>query len=467
MSSSKEREILERQRRLAAKMKPPKPKEAPTVIGLTKPSQPTTKAKPPPPPQHKRPGSKRPSKQCAILAAARSRASQTTDKVANRVKEVPDLHPSPKLKRKSVDKKSSSSLLAQGAFAKLVHNTSSNVEQQPTLKVHQPDDFWKNLRDWDLPSHYYLNEQQQKQDVELQTIPQCKPLPNTFLNARHYVAAWAPLCMAECRAQLLQELLQNLTQPILVEVKVTQGRTHRRRNHNHTNMEFLDDYEETGGHVILNPKEKRSSNMTFQTNDLVILLQASHCDLLQRIGHGTAVPKNKDDLQHAFEGCSLIGHTESNRRSLESLIVKVSKRKWAKIGQPEMYLVKVGSNVTALREFTALCSVDTLPMKQYLLGHYLEKAENRRKLSCNQPKESLLKQMGGEKLGDGFLRYVGKKFNPSQLTSIAAAAHEYGEGGFTLIKGTTKMFGSSIYFSPSFFYELSSHFIVRRSTRNR
>ena len=126
---------------------------------------------------------------------------------------------------------------------------------------------------------------------------------------------------------------------------------------------------------------------------------------------------------------------ESARRELNGLILKVSKRKWAVIGKKEMYLVKVGSNVTALREFTALCSVDTLPMKQFLLGQHLEKAENRRKLSRNQPIEQLLQQMGGVSLGDGFLNYASKKFNNSQLTAIAASAHEYGEGGFTLIKG--------------------------------
>ena len=100
-----------------------------------------------------------------------------------------------------------------------------------------------------------------------------------------------------------------------------------------------------------------------------------------------------------------------------------------------MYLIRIGSNVTALREFTALCGVDTLPMKQFLLGQHLEKAEHRRKLSRHQPLEQLLEQMGGEKLGDGFLQYTAQKFNPSQITAIAAAAHEYGEGGFTLIKG--------------------------------
>jgi len=101
-----------------------------------------------------------------------------------------------------------------------------------------------------------------------------------------------------------------------------------------------------------------------------------------------------------------------------------------------MYLVKIGSTVTALREFTALCRMELLPMKRYLLAQHLEYAENRRKLSQHQSTQNLLDQMGGSQaLGNGFIEYARAKFNASQLTAIAASAHEYGEGGFSLIKG--------------------------------
>lgn len=51
-------------------------------------------------------------------------------------------------------------------------------------------------------------------------------------------------------------------------------------------------------------------------------------------------------------------------------------------------------------------------------------------------KEEMLKKMGGTAaLGVGFTKYATKKFNPSQLGAISAASTEYGEGGFTLIKG--------------------------------
>ena len=51
-------------------------------------------------------------------------------------------------------------------------------------------------------------------------------------------------------------------------------------------------------------------------------------------------------------------------------------------------------------------------------------------------KRELLKKMGGAAaLGEGFTKYATDKFNPSQLGAISAASSEYGEGGFTLIKG--------------------------------
>jgi senataxin len=360
------------------------------------------------------------------------------------------------------------------------HINDPDLSQQPSssFPIHQPDDFWKNLRDWDLPSQYYYHirqQQQQQQNAKHKdndddpsldvpnnininnnngTRNTAKPLPDTFLNSRHYVAAWAPLCLAECRSQLLQEVLANIPDPILVEVKSTSSSSSRFKYHRFGSggggggysdtAPWMDDNLETGGNVIVTPKQKRyEQNLSFLSNDVVLLLQPRYKDILQQISNGTAVPPTGEDGMtttdpegmHAMAGISLIGHTESARRELDGLILKVSKRKWATIGKHEMYLIKIGSNVTALREFTALCAFETLPMKQFLLGKHLEKAENRRKLSRHQPIPQLLQQMGGDQLGDGFLKYAEHKFNRSQLTAIAASAHEYGEGGFTLIKG--------------------------------
>jgi hypothetical protein len=241
--------------------------------------------------------------------------------------------------------------------------------------------------------------------------------------------------MAEYRSQLLQEVTQTMTAPVLVSVESTESRKRYRHDQGAGEDAPWMEENETGGYVMI--KSSRRDPMRFFPNDIVLLVQTQYKDILREIGNGTAaLPNSADpDSISIFSGISLIGHTESSRSELNGLILKVSRRKWTVVGKKEMYLIKVGSNITALREFTALCNVDTLPMKKFLLGQHLEKAENRRKLSRNQPIEQLLNQMGGEQLGEGFLKYAMKKFNPSQLTAIAASAHEYGEGGFTLIKG--------------------------------
>jgi hypothetical protein len=106
-----------------------------------------------------------------------------------------------------------------------------------------------------------------------------------------------------------------------------------------------------------------------------------------------------------------------------------------------MFLLRIGGNITALREFTALCRVETIPLKRYLLGSHLENTQKttsdfQKTTHLSNQKEALLKKMGGvQALGKGFTEYAQRKFNPSQLMAISASAHGYGDGGFTLIKG--------------------------------
>jgi hypothetical protein len=514
MSSAKEREILERQRLLAARLKPPAAPGPPTAgiggrnqakkepiraatsstfraaapAGSTKPTNGSTARKGSKTSEtknevidltvQKRPSSfKRPTSaksSSAILAAARAKAGDAPINAATMAvkrKPPPPTHPrqngenisSPKLQRKVLPNAQTSSLLAAtSSLASLVKHVAHgngmthDDSMAQSLQTHKPDDFWKNIRDWDLPSQLFREmrlQQQQRDDTNdnaLVVKQTRKPIPDTFLNAKHYVAAWAPLCMDECRSQLLQEVTQSMTAPILVKVEATDSRIRYRHNRDHgagDDAPWMEE-NETGGYVMINTAARGggggggsggtgSDKMRFFPNDIVLLVQKDYRDLVQDVARGTAVPPMGADLDSisVFAGKSLIGHTESSRSELNGLIVKVSKRKWAVVGKKEMYLIKVGSNVTALREFTALCNVDTLPMKTFLLGQHLERAENRRKLSRNQPVDQLLQQMGGDQLGEGFLEYAKKKFNPSQLTAIAASAHEYGEGGFTLIKG--------------------------------
>ena len=430
--------------------------------------------KPPPPPPAtstlKRPTKKRPASAMggtvmsatALVAAARAKVATKED--TNRGSVGGDTsnkqgtgngRPSPRVQRKSVTVSGGSSL------AKLVQNVKANTQQgenddaelSSTLQTVRPDDFWKHLRSWDFVSQYA--EMVQPDTVVSSTPMQTKKsLPDIFLNARHYMAAWAPLCMAECRAQLLQEFGTNNNnksiETVLVSVESTSTKLKKFGRRGGPMITASDDApwmeeNETGGHVLLRPKERRKNadsnrgSWSFMANDVCLLLLPKYkniLDELQATGSISSVPDGD------FSKCGFVGHTESSRSDLNGLILKVSKRQWLRLGQDEMYFVKIGSNVTALREFTALSGVETLPMKRYLLGRHLEGTA---KLSSSKQSQvgrghhsadELLNKMGGSQaLGKGFISYARKKFNASQLTAIAASALEYGDGGFTLIKG--------------------------------
>jgi hypothetical protein len=514
--SQKEQDILERQRRLAASLKPAaaaaptaaapsfKPtqssKSAAPVIDLTKSEQlqrpstssksksasasklkaaPTTSIQP-----QKRPAKKNSSAQAqakapvpfvtsaptaarkrpsvhsssALLASVRKKAAEEAEATTAATeagiaahaprKKKDDGKPSPKLLRKTLSKTN-----APSSLAKLVQNISAAVTLDPldasssTLPSVEPDDFWKHLREWDFVSQYNSLIWQQNHPNEASLVNANaelgrKPLPNVFLSPHHYKAAWAPLHLAECRAQLMQGAMRNMNEPLLVEVKTTATGAYRRGGNNSRNMSndapWLEE-NETGCYVQIRPKHRgQGGKLPFMANDLCLLLTARHKDILRQIQQGTARPPQGGDLSDpsAFKSAGLIGHTEASYREVNGMTVKVSRRKWIQLGKEEMYLVKIGSNVTALREFTALCRVDNLPTRRFILGQHLEDEVHRRKLSRNQSAQQLLDQMGGSQaLGAGFIDYARRKFNASQLAAIAASAHEYGEGGFSLIKG--------------------------------
>jgi hypothetical protein len=373
--------------------------------------------------------------------------------------------------------------------------------------VIQPDDFWKHLREWDFCTYYYnsVTSDNSQQPNQTDSTSMLKPLPNTFLNHRHYAAAWAPLVLAECRAQILQEWAttgRNMdASGVLVNVESTHGRGRASQQNygggNGGGYLSMADEIESGGHVILTiPRgaARRGPPVSFMNGDVCLLIQPQHASLLSDLARGRKVsPLPGKDIGD-YSGISLIGHTESSRSELQGLVLKVSKRKWARAGKKEMIVIKLGSNVTSLREFTALARVETLPMKKFLFGQHLGDSQRVKKLSRHQSADALFKKMGGTSaLGEGFVKYATDKFNASQLTAIAASANEYGDGGFTLIKGPpgtgstcrlrTMMSGLFERFSPLVFYptfrdnhpccraQLSSYpavqQILRRSPKDR
>ena len=395
----------------------------------------------------------------AALAAARSRLDDNNNNNEKEAKPKPTKPASSSSSDALIQRRKATAPLL-GTLVSASISTSSSVEPHTAGNYGhvEPEDYWRNLRDWDFVTHYcrevsgqrgnHNNNNNNKKDKKdndndnddddknknnnkKENAPKKKPLPNTFISHRHYIASWAPLCLAESRAQLLSECLSSLRRITFVTVVVQTAK----KNLGSTLDSLL---------LQCRPKltAARHENISFLPGDSCILVPLDKVDEVQHFMRTGLVKDAVADK--SFRSCSLLGHTEHARRSVDGLQLKVSKRWWAKVhseGNEQYGLLKLGNNVTSVREFAALCRIDVLPLKTHLLGQHLkeeeEGADKRNEYKAKRiTKAQLLMKMGGvTALGQGFTKYAQKKFNPSQMQAISAAAHEYGEGGFTLIKG--------------------------------
>ena len=500
---------------------------------LKRPSTAKTKAKttataPAPAPA---PVRKRPASVSAILAAARSKArvegrstsSKSKETDSENEKQTSSTVTSTAAAKASIPRQQKNKSLS--AFSSLVKSAATSASmaasteedyQSNALPSMQPDDYWKHLREWDITQQIYKQlEQQKNPNADLSSSSSSKEpkstkeLPDIFLNARHYVAAWAPLCLAETRAQILSEWLSDGGKLAKTGMQISAtptddrgpNRGGRDRDASYfNNMSSRSLEPEDSICLRLNATEQQQQrrsdggSVNFMTNDIVVLVPSSHKDMFVGVLKGKYQPPPQNDEYDPMASQNalfkkwgvLVGHVKCNRKGITDVLVEVSKRKWALVpsdndthnnasnnsnnnsnnnnnitaatkkaaGKQSMWMWKVGANITALREFTALCRMDQLPMKRFLLGQHLDPHDNnshnhakdnnknsskqleKNKPTLNRNKSDLLEQMGGSQaLGKGFTKYARQKFNPSQLMAIAASAHEYGDGGFTLIKG--------------------------------
>lgn len=468
-SSRKEKEVIEQQRKLAAllaKKTPsdrqvanegsgnksgtdvePKSSSASSLHrkAAAKPSPPPPGNKPPAnvPKRPTRPTLKRPNSSSAasILVAARARAADSkpsegggdSGKAEATSHDVIEIYDSPKLQRKLKSAEGRGNRLAS-----LVKNATSAVPSaggDPLTSAAfgsnvSPEDFWKNIRDWDFVSDLAS----QANGKEETALAAKKPIPETFISFRHYISLWAPLCLAETRAQLLSEILtssnqtgsRNLFTPVEVETTWKSRSGGRKERSLHTDLIDMD-----ACTVKLMTRERKKGSDQYYANDVFCLIPTDCKDTVELLLKGKPVA----NTDNSFKRFCLVGHTEVQRKEINGLVLKVSKRKWAQVGTSSMYLLRIGGNITALREFTALCGVETIPLKRYLLGHHLEGA-NKNDSSTTAivapgagaagalEKQALLKKMGGvQALGKGFTEYAERKFNPSQLMAISASSH--------------------------------------------
>jgi hypothetical protein len=362
----------------------------------------------------------------------------------------------------------------------LLSNTNTAKYLQPNapklLKHYnkiEPNDYWKNMREWDFLGEMNERMMSQRQNsgaaaaaaggsggkrkrdksggqakVEgsstssTQRPKQHAPLPDTFQSYREYCALWAPLCLEEARAQLLSDAITEIpywkSKPEKNPLRVTLLPLKK----------DLDGSSENMGVQVKKVLTPDFMDRSFIANDVVLLVKSE--SLLWDATKGT-LGDIKQQSTSSSTIVGVIGNIEHTRRSVDGLVIQVSRNLWSQIASHEMILLKVGCNITSLREFTALCRMDSIPLLEYILGTKMnyaanETAEKGLTIEDNdvdsspekekQAKKEILEDIGGaEALGKGFAEYASHKFNLSQLKAIASSAHEYGGGGFTLIKG--------------------------------
>lgn len=393
--------------------------------------------------QLKRPSMKRPSLRNQSFAAARSTSARSTST------QNTSQHHKGSLSNIILSNKSTANYLSKNAPKLLKH--------YPKI---EPNDYWKNLHSWDFI--HELNAKvgeskaksgkrkrgtgttttttvESKQDTK-NTIKQ-QPLPNTFASHREYCALWSPLLMIETRAQLLSDAISDIPywrskpekQPIKVRVEV------RKKD--------LDGEYDTIG-LVVKCAVGDYAERTFMNNDVVVLVRDEKTIWDASKGSSMLI---------GCQPCCAVGHLEHTRRSIENLVINVSRKVWKQVGREEMTFLKVGCNITSLREFTALCRMDRLPLAEYILCNRMNVEEDADKKPAfvaaegmidpekeKKAKTLILQKMGGPiALGKGFVDYAQHKFNLSQLEGISASAAEYGNGGFTLVSSHLLVFSSA------------------------
>jgi DNA replication protein len=351
-----------------------------------------------------------------------------------------------------------------------------NAELDTDESVLDMDAYYHTLRQWDFLREFNDTQQQSKvhnhQNVSVGTggMDQPKPskecnqmVPDVFRNCRQYQKTWAPLCLQETKAQYLADVKgrmgeKGFARPWVVSVKPLD----RDVGANLDGMTAVISGSAATRMGIPVRKERGGEGINaFVVGDIVCL--AREKEVLALASEGQLYNTHTGTREnHYFKGHGakvelhgILGHVEYSRKSLDGLKVRISRQQWMKfctgVKLEEMYLWNLGGNVTSAREFTALCRINTFSMVPYILCRKMTKARDALDLLSDSlcgdlsdsnnmgeglQKDDYLKKLGGNAaLGEGFVNHVRHKFNVSQLGAIASAACEYGQGGFTLIKG--------------------------------
>lgn len=304
--------IIKKQRQLAARL----------GRGRGQPTEKPTQSAPPA--RQIRPSTFKKTSTSSVLAAARSKAAGSgvgkNDKMLSvRARKNAKVSNTTTGKRKEMAK-------APSRLASLVQSAAKDPQDDGAAFTtpYSPEDFWKNIREWSFVSDVY----RQMQVVDDQDNHHVKPIPDTFINTRHYIMAWGPKCLAEARAQLVSEVLtgsgqrdNSKSQFILVEVETT-WKSGRKARGLHTDLMDTD-----ACHVQLKAKERCS--LQFHCHDICGLVPVEKKDMVEVMLRGRQSDKSSvNGFEDSLSQFCMIGHSETQRKELNGLILKVSKRKW-------------------------------------------------------------------------------------------------------------------------------------------
>ena len=322
----------------------------------------------------------------------------------------------------------------------------SSLERTYYQNVH-PDKFWAEMRNWDFLSELNTAMKSSKNDPSLQKgtkrthdeisgADKAKAcLPDVFESSVQYKALWAPLLIEEAKAQIMSEVVAAQSSPNTRWIhngQIAKGTLVNAEISTSARSSSDYEFESSPMEPTVVVRLKRGANMGSQVypNDLLLFSpNSSSVELaLRGIAFDAESVSSGSHLTHMKKGrFGFIGRALNHRSgSVDGLLVRVSQKLWTQFSSlNELFVIKIGSNITAVREFNALMRIEKLPLNEYLLQG---------KGNVDQDNQQL-KSKALEELPIGFQAYLKSKANSSQLDAISAAAREYGKGGFTLVQG--------------------------------
>ncbi|OQS00947.1 hypothetical protein ACHHYP_02059 [Achlya hypogyna] len=259
--------------------------------------------------------------------------------------------------------------------------------------------FYEEILDWDF-GDAVIKDNSKMPAPAADTPTDNIQVPSKFESYQHYFSVWKPLAVQEVQAQALNGLASDMPPalPIVctpssslgamtVKIAVSWNKAHTDTSHKRG-------------------RASMSALADIRKDDLVVI--STDASYLSSRVHG----------KEPSAAVGVLAIAESQQSSREGLVVVAHGTRWRQlqwVAQMPLFVFKVNSLVTSLREFRALCECRDYKLMKLLLSG-----------------DSAPSTMRLDTLGLGYVQWLRNTFNESQQEAITAAATSQ---GFTLIKG--------------------------------